>query len=442
MATATVPGGTPGSPPLTFTYSSGAGLTVAQQIANALGAATKAGTLTQNTTAGAASGQVSIPGASVAGGVSNLVIESLPGATTITGSGGIATNNSSTPSTITAGAGVELFTGSVGGVYSTSSTGAMIGAISGANTITASGSGETIGGGTGTDLLIVSGTGDVVQSAGTDTINSSGSGNLIFGTSTSVTGSMVVNESGTNDTIIGGANPTTVTATGTSTVVGSGPQVFAGPGDMTFVGGAQMATILGGGGSESITAGAGGVVFAANTANNATVNSGTGGATIFGAPNIQVNLVGSFGTAAHPNVLLAAGGNETLNAAGSSSSNIFVSHSGTGTANTQMIGGSGNDTMVAGAGAGSVTMTGGAGSDVYAFFKNSVATDVVKDFASGESIFIEGYATTSSAAQLLANATVNGAAGPGVTLGLSDGTTITFSNLTSASQLNGAIKYN
>jgi len=208
---------------------------------------------------------------------------------------------------------------------------------------------------------------------------------------------------------------------------------------MLFVGGAQMATILGGTGSESITAGAGGVVFAANTDNNATVNSGTGGATIFGAPNIAVNLTGSFGTASKPNLLLAATGNETLNAAGSSGSNLFVAHSGSATGATQMIGGSGNDTMLAGAGTGSVTMTGGAGSDVFVFFKNSVATDVVKDFTAGDSIFIEGYATTGSAAQLQSNATVSGA---GVTLGLSDGTTVTFSNLTSASQLNGAIKYN
>ena len=106
-----------------------------------------------------------------------------------------------------------------------------------------------------------------------------------------------------------------------------------------------------------------------------------------------------------------------------------------------MIGGSGNDTMVAGAGPGSSTMTGGGGSNVFAFFEQAAgaAKDVVTDFNSNDTIYIEGFAKTGSAAALLQNATVGAG---GVTLTLSDGTSVTFSNLTSTASLVGKIQYN
>lgn len=465
MATTTVPGG-PGGTPLTFTFGGTAGLTVAQQIANALGAASKAGTLTQ-TTVSASTGSITIPVTTVAGGVgvSDLIIESTSGPTTVNGASTvpgttyIVTNYSTTPSTIAAGPNVELFTGTVGGVFSAIGTGAEIGALGGNNTITASGPGETIGGGAGSNLLIATG-GDTVVSGGADTISLSGSGNLVIEAEPSVTGAVFITESSTsaNDTIVGGVNPTTVTASGTSTVVGSGIQIYAGSGSLTFVGGGtETASILGGTGSESLTAGPGGIVFGANGETSATVNSGTGGATIFGAPGTSVNLTGSTGYLPasspggphSPDYLIAASGNETLNASTSSSGNFFAMGSGGTTSNADMIGGSGNDTMLAGAGAGSVTMTGGAGgSDVFAFFKQVAggAKDFVTDFNSNDKVFIEGYSNTSTvtgapitAATVLAGATT--ATGGGMMLTLSDGTTVTFSNLTSTAALAGKIQY-
>jgi len=443
MATTTVPGG-PGGTPLTFTFGGSAGLTIAQQIANALAAASGAGKLSQ-TTVSASTGSTLIPPPSVAGGTSDLIIESATVATTVTGSStvpgsNIVTNNSTTPSTITAGPNVQLFTGTVGGVYTATGTGAEVGALGGNNTITASGPGETIGGGAGANLLIATG-GDTVVSGGADTISLSGSGNLVIEAEPSVTGGVSITDSGSNDTIVGGANPTTVTATGTSTVVGSGTQIYAGAGSLTFVGGVGTASILGGTGSVSLTAGSGGIVFGANTDTvGATVNSGTGGATIFGAPGTSVNLTGSTGSAGHPDFLIAASGNETLNASTSSSANFFAVGPGTLPGSVAMIGGSGNDTMVAGAGTGSVTMTGGLGSNDFAFFKQAAggAKDVVTDFNSSDAVFIEGYSPTVSAATLLQNATVGAG---GVTLTLSDGTSVTFSNLTSTAALAGKIQY-
>jgi hypothetical protein len=85
-------------------------------------------------------------------------------------------------------------------------------------------------------------------------------------------------------------------------------------------------------------------------------------------------------------------------------------------------------------------MTGGLGSNDFAFFKQAAggAKDVVTDFNSGDAVFIEGYSPTVSAATLLQNATVGAG---GVTLTLSDGTSVTFSNLTSTAALAGKIQY-
>jgi len=171
------------------------------------------------------------------------------------------------------------------------------------------------------------------------------------------------------------------------------------------------------------------------------VNSGTGSVTIFGASGASINLTGSSGK---PDFLIAGAGNETLNASGSSSSNFFAL-SGTVPGSVVMLGGTGNDTMLAGSAPGSTTMTGGGGTDVFVFFKQaSKGTDVITDFNANDSVFIEGYASTGSASALQNAATVAGAGaagGAGLQLTLSDGTTVTFSNVTNAATLNGKIQY-
>jgi Ca2+-binding RTX toxin-like protein len=104
-----------------------------------------------------------------------------------------------------------------------------------------------------------------------------------------------------------------------------------------------------------------------------------------------------------------------------------------------MIGGSGIDTMFAGAGSG--TLTGGANDDIFAFFNSATegTNQRITDFGTGNDIVIfSGYSSVDSASSLVNNATVSGS---GVIVGLSDGTTVTFSNLTAASQLNGKILY-
>jgi Ca2+-binding RTX toxin-like protein len=105
-----------------------------------------------------------------------------------------------------------------------------------------------------------------------------------------------------------------------------------------------------------------------------------------------------------------------------------------------MIAGSGNDTLIAGSAAGSTTMTGGSGNDAFVFFRQAVggANDVITNFAANDSVYIEGYAATGSAAAMQSAAVVSSA---GLSLTLSDGTTITFSNLTNQSALDGKLQY-
>jgi len=246
---------------------------------------------------------------------------------------------------------------------------------------------------------------------------------------------MFVNETGNSDTIYGGANPTTVNAsTGVATFVSGGD------GSLNFVGGTGTATVVGGTGSASVTAGAGGVVFGAGTSNNATVNSGSGTATIFGAAGTTVNLIGTVpGSASQPNYVVAGPGGETLNAAASGSADWLSVNTTVSSGAAILMAGTGNDTLIAGSAPGSTTMTGGAGSDAFVFFKQVVggAHDVVNDFTASDSVYIENYAAGSANA-LQTAATVGS---DGLTLTLSDGTTVTFSNLNSQTALNGHIQY-
>jgi Ca2+-binding RTX toxin-like protein len=147
-----------------------------------------------------------------------------------------------------------------------------------------------------------------------------------------------------------------------------------------------------------------------------------------------VELTGGSGR----NYLVAGSGNETLNAGGSSSSNWLSVNTTASPGSTALIGGSGSDTLI-GAQGGSRRMTGGGGDDAFVFFKRAIggAADIIADFSAHDAVYIEGYGS-GSAAELQRAATV----GPGgLTLTLSDGTTITFSNLTDRSALNGRIHY-
>jgi Ca2+-binding RTX toxin-like protein len=369
----------------------------------------------------------------VGGSGASTVFAGTGAMTVIEGSGPISFGgNGNAGSTVSGGTGPDAspLAANLTGQNQTVSVG------SSAATITAGGSNNVVIGGSSTLNVTVSGTADTVQAGtGASTVVSGGSGAVITGSTVAGSGALVVNETGTSDTISGGAGAATVTdPTGTATFV------IGGTGGLTFVGGTGTATVVGGTGLDSVTAGAGGVIFDAGTSTNATVNSGSGTATIFGAAGTVVNLTGTLaGSASQPNYVVAGPGGETLNAAGSGSADWLSVNTTVSSSATTMIAGSGNDTLVAGLAAGSTTMTGGAGSDAFVFFKQAVggAHDVVNDFTASDSVYIEGYGAGSAAALQAASSVGSG----GLTLTLSDGTTITFSNLTSQTTLNGRMQY-
>ncbi|WP_428489814.1 beta strand repeat-containing protein [Rhodopila sp.] len=345
----------------------------------------------------------------------NYLISTAPGNDTISasGTGTIATD---------IGANVIFATG----VNSISSIGQdTVVAGLGLTTVNSAGSMSLVMGNAGAgDLLTVSlsGAQSTVSTWDSDaTVTVAGGQDMVVGAQ--ALSNLIV--TGSSDTLVGGSGAETINAL-------SNPLLFGGTGPVSFVGGAGASTIMGAsGGIEQVTVGAGGVMLSAGAGNSSTVTSGAGATTIFGGANSIVNFVGNQNGA----VLVGASGNETLNAAGSTTTNLFSGGVG---GNVSMQGGSGNDGFLAGSG--SDTMAGGAGSNSFAFFSaaTSGAHDYITDFSPSDSLFLLGYAPGQSASSLLSAATEDST---GVTLTLSDETKITFTNLNSASSLNGEIMY-
>ena len=328
-----------------------------------------------------------------------------------------------------------------GGITSVESSGSntLVFGNSGAMTLTLTGAAATVAAGSGdatvsvgsaaSSTILFGGSGTLAVDNGgsgteiagfTGTVSLSGSNSLVFdgfGSAGTVT------DAGSNDTIVGGDNSSTVTATTGNSLV------FGTTGSLDFVGGSAAATVIAGSGAISAQGGQGGVVFAAHADNTAeTVTAGTGGATLFGANGSDVNLNGA------GNVLYGgystSGEGETVN--GASLSGAVDIYAGAG--NDSLVGGTGSDTMVAGTG--DDTMTGGAGNNLFGFFDGSAGGHyTITDFSSSDAVYLGGYGTA-AAATAIANAT---SAGGSTTITLADNTTITFSGVSSASQLEGHI---
>ena len=384
---------------------------------------------------------------------------------------------SASTDTVNLAPGLEVLSGTVGGtfvgsggetvalgggnnVYLSTVTGRFINpdyvaAGAGNDTIVDNNGGTLIGGG-GSNLIISgsqAGAVDIISSGSHDTVwamssvtsgpfaplytgatvQSSGSDALIFGDVTlpglspTNVGSLLVQDTGTNDTVSAGIGPATVSAGGTGLLVG------AGSGNLLFQGGAGSATVFGyAGANQTIDGGSGHVLFS-DLGGNATVNGGATQMTVFGGPGGDV----TFNGASNSGGLLfqALSGNETLNASGSSSGNLLAAGNllfGTNSGGADsLVGGAGNDTFFGGNAA--ATMTGGAGDNVFAFFKFlGTGTDVITDFNSNDSVLAAGYGN--QAATLIQDAvTTNGS----TSITLSDGTKITFSGMSSSSALTG-----
>lgn len=289
----------------------------------------------------------------------------------------------------------------------------------------AAGSGTVVAGG-GTNRLLVTGPGNwsLNTGGGNDAILALGSGNDSIaagaGHNTIQLGSgndLVV--SAGFDSIEGGSGAETVDATGSR-----GDFVQGNASSLFFVGGMAGATIMGGSGSDTYFGSTmhttGGQLVVGGTAGNNLLWAGDGAATLVGGGNNDQ----LFAYGGSNQSLIAGAGNETLSAAFGGGNDTLTAGSG----KDQLFGGSGADTFVGGSG--QATITGGSGGDTFAFIKGEAGgSDLVQGIfdPSALKIDLQGYGAGAKAAALASQTVANGS----VTIGLSDGTKITFQDVTS-----------
>jgi len=349
----------------------------------------------------------------------NDVITAGAGSVSVAASGAHAVVQGGTGSLTVDDTGLKdsIYAGAGNAAVTTSGLDALVLGSSGVLTVNAAGGvGDTVGFGPGGGMFTSS----------TESFNG-----LVFGgTGAPVT----VNASNTwSDTIVGDTGGLVVNAGSASNLLVWGP--IGGPG-LNFVGGSggpggTTATVVGQSGHDTIGAGTGSLLSWVGPNETLQASSGGGSVTLFGASNSDINYTAASGSL----LFVANSGNETLNAAGSSTNDVMWGGIDS-TAGNSLVGGSGNDLMVAGTGAD--TFNTGSGSNEFVFIASvlgsSAQHDVITNFIGGnDSVVLSGGISTVSAS--------SGGIGPAAftTLTLSDNTQITFLGVSSASQLTGHI---
>ena len=450
MPVVTVPSSNAGTPAVSFTFNAAnaSGLSVAQQISNALqGAATPfpSGPSTLTVTTVSASGAAP----SVSGGsTQELYISSVASAANVTAPTGYGyiVNNAQTATTITAAANTLILTGAFGGTFVESGNATIV-AAAGNNVISQSGAGSVyLLGGDGNDILAASGSGTLGGGLGSNTATLSGSGQL-YRASATASDRVFFGAGASNDTI--------------SAEAGSNLTVFGSSGQVRFTNSGQAANFTGGADDKAIaTVGASsdnltitadsttGSIFFTNNKTGATVNAGAAGApgaTVYGTAGTNVAVTGGAGTTNNPVFVVAGSGNETLNASASTGTvwlSINTSVSGANAGAVAMIGGSGNDYLVVGGAPGAAILTGNAGADSFVFFRQAAGfgANTITDFGNGaDALFIEGYGYGANNAGAGALGSSGQAVSGGVQLTLTGGATILFTNFSSAGALQTAL---
>jgi hypothetical protein len=384
----TVPGVSGSTLSLSFVGSANVGL--AQQIADALAAASSASTLDVVSYTGGpipaapsgttveelvlsstVSGSITVPAAQA--GVDAVLVVANTQAITIHGSanlsivgGGPGALTIDDPNLVVIGASIGP-TGTVSMTFSAADSPYQVAMGQGFETVNSQGSG-TITGGTGPDVVNVSGPNNVIE-AGSDgtTVNATGFAASIDGTA----GNLVVNDAGYLDTITGGA--TTSAAVTTSGFRGLVIGGTGSGGSVTALDNGFHNTIEGGSGSTAVTlqgffgeAAGGGAglmsvldegfqssIFAA--AGDLSVTTASANAEVLGGTGLMsVNAAGSTGDF----VAFGSGGGVFSSSASSSGAIVFagagaaVSVNAANTTNDTIVGGSGAITINAGSASG------------------------------------------------------------------------------------------
>ncbi len=270
------------------------------------------------------------------------------------------------------------------------------------NFIATGGSGSVIGGG-GNDQIIIPATSPnswfISLCDGNDTIKALGSGND------------TINLGAGNDSILLGVGSSAVTtggaatitaSTGSETVTGLDTNVIYGAGSRLTFSGTGGATVYGGTGSDTVTGGNGPDYFRGGSAGNNILRAGGGAATLFGGGNGDQLFANGSGA----QILYAGSGNETLT--GSSVSNA-------------------PDTIVAGSGAATIVAS-PAANNLFEFISGlGGGSELVTGLSSPTQvdIHLSGYGGSEEANALFTQINAGGA----TTLNLSDGTSVTFQNV-------------
>jgi hypothetical protein len=264
---------------------------------------------------------------------------------------------------------------------------------------------------------------------GINTVYASGTFDAVISTTESQTIYGYTSDSGTilaNSTLVAVLQPNSdgspsgddlVVGAGSSTVYaydfGSGNTVEGGAGKLVFVGGANV---------------------------TASVESGTGTAYLFGASGDSITMSSATGDTG-TGIFVAADGNESLNGAGFTNLLYLFGGSdsaGGSTVNDTLIGGSGASLLTAGEG--NETLQGGTGTNYFQIGEGTStgANILLTDFTANgvaSTLILDGF--TQADVQSIYNDTVTSGGNLVVTIGSS--TTITFTGITSGSQLQGHI---
>jgi Ca2+-binding RTX toxin-like protein len=271
---------------------------------------------------------------------------------------------------------------------------------------------------------VLSGAGDLTffAASGSGQIVTGGGNNLI---SIGVTdaGNWLIQMGNGNDTIVARGSGVDTIATGTghnAITLGGGTYSVSSVGSDTITAGSGSETVDAsrGGGSPYVIGGSGNLVFIGG-AGGATVFGGTGSASLFGGAGPDMFIA----QGAASQLLRAGGGNATLTGAAATGADTFSAGAG----QDQITGSQGADTYSGGSGQATVNAIGS--SNVFQFVHGQAGGSVlVNDLtnAGQVSIVLSGYGPNEAANAVAGQS----ATASSVTISLSDGTAITFENIT------------
>ena len=361
--------------------------------------------------------------------------------------------NSTTVNGSAAGMDSVLATGAI--TYNATGNDNQVTFINGANVYNGgTATGDTITGGSGLDSIntgtgfstVFSGSGNTVITLNDTVGSSTNPGGLAYlgdGHSTvDALGAHDVVVAATNgQTIVGGTN-----SSSTLTIAIEDNATASGAAGDSIVGGAGTTAIFDAVGGNSIFGGSGTLVFFGGTAATTgsgvvsdSIYGGSGPSYLFGASGDSLTFAGD--TSGGVATFIAGTGNETLNAADASGRVNFFGSNDTSSSESFVGSNTGYNLFMTGGSAspgtsgtsGSESLVGGTGTNVFGIGDGGANSHItVFDFAAGnDSVNFLGETSAQVTADLNA-ATVTSA---GLTVTLSDNTTVTFVGLNSVSQL-------